>query len=234
VLLLDEITVDLDVVGRLKLLAFFKDECEQRNATIVYATHIFDGLESWVTHLAYMENGQFIKGGGHECSMTVAKLPGIYLKLSAVVTSYGRNPTLGINVLCVRLCTSHQRGKLQCSFEFVCIFPTKFISILPGILQATNQVRFCTSLSMPLSTVLELHAVLMACLAAGPCPSIPELVEARKSGTKLLTIFESWLRSEREARHSRQQSQPKPLPGTEALQPQRTPFMPSKHLAFFR
>lgn len=60
-LLLDEITVDLDVVGRLNLLAFFKEECDLRKATIVYATHIFDGLENWVTHLAYMENGRFIK-----------------------------------------------------------------------------------------------------------------------------------------------------------------------------
>lgn len=62
VLLLDEITVDLDVVGRLQLLAFFRSECEERGATIVYATHIFDGLEDWVTHLAYMENGHFIHG----------------------------------------------------------------------------------------------------------------------------------------------------------------------------
>lgn len=62
VLLLDEITVDLDVVGRIRLLGFFREECEKRNATIVYATHIFDGLENWITHLAYMEDGRFIKG----------------------------------------------------------------------------------------------------------------------------------------------------------------------------
>ena len=62
VLLLDEITVDMDVVGRLDLLQFFKEECEQRGATIVYATHIFDGLAQWVTHLAYVADGQLIKG----------------------------------------------------------------------------------------------------------------------------------------------------------------------------
>lgn len=66
VLLLDEITVDLDVVGRLDLLAFFKRECEERGATILYATHIFDGLEAWITHAAYMEDGQIIKGGRRE------------------------------------------------------------------------------------------------------------------------------------------------------------------------
>ncbi|BFG42937.1 hypothetical protein CerSpe_292110 [Prunus speciosa] len=58
VLLLDEVTVDLDVVARLDLLDFFKEECEQRGATIVYATHIFDGLETWATHLAYIQDGE--------------------------------------------------------------------------------------------------------------------------------------------------------------------------------
>ncbi|GFH10491.1 ABC transporter domain-containing protein [Haematococcus lacustris] len=63
VLLLDEITVDLDVVGRLQLLDFFRAECEERGATILYATHIFDGLEGWITHLAYMEDGKLVKSG---------------------------------------------------------------------------------------------------------------------------------------------------------------------------
>ncbi|KAL1092682.1 hypothetical protein V6Z11_D07G241300 [Gossypium hirsutum] len=58
VLLLDEVTVDLDVVARMDLLDFFKEECEQRGATVVYATHIFDGLETWATHLAYIQDGQ--------------------------------------------------------------------------------------------------------------------------------------------------------------------------------
>ncbi|CAF1731307.1 unnamed protein product [Brassica oleracea] len=58
VLLLDEVTVDLDVVARMDLLEFFKEECEQRGATIVYATHIFDGLETWASHLAYIHGGE--------------------------------------------------------------------------------------------------------------------------------------------------------------------------------
>ncbi|OVA02376.1 ABC transporter-like [Macleaya cordata] len=58
VLLLDEVTVDLDVVARLDLLDYFKEECEQRGATIVYATHIFDGLETWATDLAYIQDGE--------------------------------------------------------------------------------------------------------------------------------------------------------------------------------
>lgn len=63
VLLLDEITVDMDVLGRMDLLQFFIKECEERGATIVYATHIFDGLEDWVTHVAYMEEGKLAKAG---------------------------------------------------------------------------------------------------------------------------------------------------------------------------
>lgn len=61
-LLLDEVTVDMDIVGRLDLLEFFKEECSERGATIVYATHIFDGLESWATHLAYVSDGKLQNG----------------------------------------------------------------------------------------------------------------------------------------------------------------------------
>lgn len=58
VLLLDEITVDLDVLGRADLMEFLKEECEQREATIIYATHIFDGLEFWPSHIMYLAGGQ--------------------------------------------------------------------------------------------------------------------------------------------------------------------------------
>ena len=66
VLLLDEITVDLDIVGRLDLLNFFKQECEERGATVVYATHIFDGMEQWMTHIAFASNGELKYGGAKE------------------------------------------------------------------------------------------------------------------------------------------------------------------------
>lgn len=58
VLLLDEITVDLDVLARADLLKFLKKECDERGATIIYATHIFDGLESWPTHIVYVAHGK--------------------------------------------------------------------------------------------------------------------------------------------------------------------------------
>ncbi|KAH6568681.1 hypothetical protein BASA60_008546 [Batrachochytrium salamandrivorans] len=58
VLLLDEVTVDLDVLVRTDLLNFLKRETLQRNATILYATHIFDGLGGWPTHVAHVVGGE--------------------------------------------------------------------------------------------------------------------------------------------------------------------------------
>ncbi|GMH38200.1 hypothetical protein BSKO_06084 [Bryopsis sp. KO-2023] len=57
VLLLDEVTVDLDVLGRADLMRFLTEECEQRGASIIYATHIFDGLEGWPTHMSFLAGG---------------------------------------------------------------------------------------------------------------------------------------------------------------------------------
>ncbi|XP_059437914.1 ABC transporter I family member 20 [Corylus avellana] len=58
VLLLDEITVDLDVLARADLLRFLKRECVERGGTIIYATHIFDGLEDWPSHIVYVAHGK--------------------------------------------------------------------------------------------------------------------------------------------------------------------------------
>ncbi|PNH03149.1 ABC transporter I family member 19 [Tetrabaena socialis] len=155
VLLLDEITVDLDVVGRLRLLDFFRQESEERGATILYATHIFDGLEGWVTHVAYMEEGALVKGGPvaefHEAAATAAA--------AAAAGAAG-----------------------------------------PGGAGA-------------------------AAAAAG-------------GGKKLLHVVEEWLRVEREGRLARKAAAEAagvaPVSTETAVRPQRTPYMPSKHLAFFR
>ncbi|KAF9520339.1 hypothetical protein BS47DRAFT_1370474 [Hydnum rufescens UP504] len=60
VLLLDEVTVDLDVLVRDELLTFLAEESVQRGATILYATHIFDGLNHFPTHVAHLRDGQFV------------------------------------------------------------------------------------------------------------------------------------------------------------------------------
>lgn len=51
---IDEITTSLDVCVRQDLLRWLVRESDQRGATIIYATHIFDGLDDWATHLFYL------------------------------------------------------------------------------------------------------------------------------------------------------------------------------------
>jgi len=63
VLLLDEITVDLDLLSRHNFLQFLKRETETRECTIVYATHILDNLADWPTHLVHMSLGRVKKWG---------------------------------------------------------------------------------------------------------------------------------------------------------------------------
>lgn len=43
-----------DVVVRQDLLMWLHKESVERGATIIYATHIFDGLDDWPTHLTYL------------------------------------------------------------------------------------------------------------------------------------------------------------------------------------
>ncbi len=60
-LLLDEVTTDLDLLARIELLEFLREESEVRGATILYATHIFDVLEEWATHIALVEGGKLVR-----------------------------------------------------------------------------------------------------------------------------------------------------------------------------
>ncbi len=52
----DEVTSSLDLVVRQDLLDWLHNESMKRNATIIYATHIFDGMEEWPTHVQYMKH----------------------------------------------------------------------------------------------------------------------------------------------------------------------------------
>ncbi|KAL1408733.1 CCR4-NOT regulatory complex component [Vanrija albida] len=70
VLLLDEVTVDLDVLVRSDLIDFLVGESETRGATILYATHIFDGLSNFPTKVCHIQLGTTPKpmltwGPGH-------------------------------------------------------------------------------------------------------------------------------------------------------------------------
>lgn len=57
-LLLDEVTIDLDVIVRQRLLNYLKEECVERNCCVIYATHIFDGLGiGWSDRVIHLKNG---------------------------------------------------------------------------------------------------------------------------------------------------------------------------------
>jgi len=58
VLFLDEVTVDLDVLARKSLLQYLERETNERGVTVLYATHIFDGLEDWATDILYLSFGK--------------------------------------------------------------------------------------------------------------------------------------------------------------------------------
>lgn len=57
-LLLDEVTTDLDLLARQDLLDFLRAESEARGVTVLYASHILDRLETWASHVCMMSGGR--------------------------------------------------------------------------------------------------------------------------------------------------------------------------------
>ena len=61
VCLLDEITVNLDILVKDRFMNYLKKESIVNKACIIYVTHIFDGLDDWCTDLIYLKkNKEFI------------------------------------------------------------------------------------------------------------------------------------------------------------------------------
>lgn len=58
VVLLDEVTAELDVLARADLLRFLREESETRGLTVVYASHVLDGLGEFATHLMFLSPGR--------------------------------------------------------------------------------------------------------------------------------------------------------------------------------
>lgn len=56
-LLMDEVTTDLDLIARQALLVFLREESEVHGVTVIYSTHIFDGVDDWPTHLLHLKKG---------------------------------------------------------------------------------------------------------------------------------------------------------------------------------
>jgi CCR4-NOT complex subunit CAF16 len=58
VILLDEVTAELDVLARADLLRFLREESATRAVTILYASHVLDGLEDFATDVAFLSRGR--------------------------------------------------------------------------------------------------------------------------------------------------------------------------------
>lgn len=54
--LLDEMTMDLDIITRVRFMQWLKKESIENKACIIYVTHIFDGLNDWPTHIAHIKH----------------------------------------------------------------------------------------------------------------------------------------------------------------------------------
>jgi len=90
VVLLDEATNSLDVMCRAALLAFLREESEVRGVTIIFCTHIFDGLDGWATSLAHLD------GGALHRHVEVSDLPvgkSIYQVVCDWLTEHARSST---------------------------------------------------------------------------------------------------------------------------------------------
>jgi len=61
VYILDEITTDLDLFAREGLMEFLRRESEEKGASVFYATHIFDYLAHWATHVVFFEDAKVVK-----------------------------------------------------------------------------------------------------------------------------------------------------------------------------
>lgn len=74
VYILDEVTADLDIVSRERFLEWLKRESDEHGVTVLYSTHILDGMSDWATRLIYMECGQIKEDHQINPSMDVFKL----------------------------------------------------------------------------------------------------------------------------------------------------------------
>lgn len=83
-LLLDEVTVDLDVIVRQNLLGFLKRECRERNCCVIYATHIFDGLgRNWCDRVIHLNDGKKTDDFGIDKIKFAADIDGVSFKEEA-------------------------------------------------------------------------------------------------------------------------------------------------------
>ena len=52
---IDEFAADLDIFSRKRFFDYLARECDERGASVVYCTHIFDQADVWASHIAFMQ-----------------------------------------------------------------------------------------------------------------------------------------------------------------------------------
>ncbi|KUF82815.1 ABC transporter I family member 20 [Phytophthora nicotianae] len=74
-IVLDEVLGMLDIISRENVLAFLKEETESRQATVLLATHIFDGTDVWASDVLYIRRGTVGFYGPIEQCTDARKIP---------------------------------------------------------------------------------------------------------------------------------------------------------------
>lgn len=52
---IDEFVSDLDIFSRKRLFDYFTNQCARFGSSVIYATNIFDQVDSWASHIAFMK-----------------------------------------------------------------------------------------------------------------------------------------------------------------------------------
>lgn len=61
VYILDESTADLDIISRERLLAWLRTQAKLNGVTILYATHILEGLNEWASRMIFLDGGRILR-----------------------------------------------------------------------------------------------------------------------------------------------------------------------------
>lgn len=52
---IDEFASDLDIFSRKRFFDYLSKECQVRGASVIYCKHIFDHVDSWASHISFMQ-----------------------------------------------------------------------------------------------------------------------------------------------------------------------------------
>jgi CCR4-NOT complex subunit CAF16 len=104
-LLLDEVTADLDVLARADLLRHLCEDAETRGMTVIYASHVLDGLGAFATHLLFLSPGRV------RCFGRCQDIP----ELAALVAGAGErgSPASPLHQLCERWMAEDRSGEAR-------------------------------------------------------------------------------------------------------------------------